>query len=149
MVFGPYVNSYRRFTRYLAAPINLHWGYDNRTVGLRVPQSAGKDRRVENRLAGADVNAYLTIAASLACGYLGIKEQLQPTAPVEGSAYELARTFPRDIFSAIDRFRDSAAMRAILGEDFVNVYCELKATEHNTFFQVISPWEREFLLLNV
>ena len=95
------------------------------------------------------MNAYLTIAASLACGYLGIKENLKPTAPVEGSAYELARTFPRDIFSAIDRLRESEAMASILGEHFINVYCELKAVEHNTFFQVISPWEREFLLLNV
>ncbi len=149
LIFGPYVNSYRRFTRYLAAPINLHWGYDNRTVGLRVPQSGGQDRRVENRLAGADVNAYLTIAASLACGYLGIKQGLKPTAPVEGSAYELAGTFPRDIFSAIDRLQDSTAIQSVLGAEFATVFCALKAVEHNTFFQVISPWEREFLLLNV
>ena len=70
---APYVNSYRRFTRYLSAPINLQWGYDNRTVGLRVPHSDAANRRIENRLAGADANPYLAIAASLAAGLLGME----------------------------------------------------------------------------
>ncbi|MFQ6024492.1 MAG: glutamine synthetase family protein, partial [Acidiferrobacterales bacterium] len=65
---APYVNSYRRITRHQSAPINVQWGYDNRTVGFRVPLSAADARRVENRVAGADVNPYLAIAVSLACG---------------------------------------------------------------------------------
>ena len=70
-LFCPNVNSYRRLTRYLSAPINVHWGYDNRTAGLRVPMSTADARRVENRVGGADANPYIAIAASLACGYLG------------------------------------------------------------------------------
>ncbi len=69
--FCPNVNSYRRLTRYLSAPINVHWGYDNRTAGLRVPMSDPEARRVENRVGGADANPYIAIAASLACGFLG------------------------------------------------------------------------------
>ena len=61
LLCAPYVNSYRRFTRYLSAPINLQWGYDNRTVGLRVPHSGPENRRIENRLAGADANPYFGI----------------------------------------------------------------------------------------
>ena len=68
---APNVNSYRRISRYSSAPINVHWGYDNRTAGLRVPMSGPDARRVENRVGGADANPYLAIAASLACGYLG------------------------------------------------------------------------------
>ena len=75
--FAPNVNSYRRFTREVAAPINLHWGFDNRTTGLRVPDAAPKDYRIENRFPGADVNPYLSIAASLACGYLGLKKGIK------------------------------------------------------------------------
>ena len=56
----------------IAAPINLHWGYENRTTGLRVPDSSPQARRVENRFPGADANPYLAIAVSLACGYLGM-----------------------------------------------------------------------------
>lgn len=149
LFFGPYVNSYRRFTRYLSAPVNLQWGVDNRTVGLRVPRSEPENRRVENRVAGADVNPYLAIAASLACGYLGIKQGLEPTEPVEGSAYEMDHGLHRDMFAAIHALRRSEPVANVLGEHFVDVFCELKETEYAEFFQVISPWEREFLLLNV
>src|SRR5690349_7153283 len=65
-LFAPNVNSYRRITRHLAAPINTQWGYDNRTAGLRVPVSSPESRRIENRVGGADANPYLAIAASLA-----------------------------------------------------------------------------------
>src|SRR6201988_1548138 len=67
-LFCPNVNSYRRLTRYLSSPINVHWGYDNTNTGLRVPMSDAQARRVENRVGGADANPYIAIAASLACG---------------------------------------------------------------------------------
>jgi glutamine synthetase len=149
LLCAPYVNSYRRFTRHMSAPINLQWGYDNRTVGLRVPRAEAKNRRVENRVAGADANPYLAIAASLACGYLGMKEGLKPADPLDTSAYNLPFTMPMDIFDAINRLRASDKLKSILGEAFVTVYSAIKLAEHDTYFQVISPWEREHLLLSV
>jgi glutamine synthetase len=80
-LLAPYVNSYRRYVRDFAAPINLEWGRDNRTTGLRVPVSDAASRRVENRLPGMDCNPYLGIAASLACGYLGLVEGDRPAGP--------------------------------------------------------------------
>ena len=65
-MLAPYVNSYRRLVRNTSAPINVRWGYDNRTVGLRVPLSDPANRRVENRVPSSDANPYLAIAASLA-----------------------------------------------------------------------------------
>jgi glutamine synthetase len=65
-LIAPYVNSYRRLVRYLSAPVNTHWGHENRTVGLRVPESEQKGRRIENRVPGADANPYLAIASTLA-----------------------------------------------------------------------------------
>ncbi|MDB2579729.1 glutamine synthetase family protein, partial [Tateyamaria sp.] len=79
-VMAPYVNSYRRYVKDHAAPINLAWGRDNRTTGIRIPLSTTKARRVENRIAGMDCNPYLGIAASLACGYLGLTNALNPSA---------------------------------------------------------------------
>ncbi|MGD8976870.1 MAG: glutamine synthetase family protein [Gammaproteobacteria bacterium] len=146
---APYVNSYRRFTRYYAAPINVHWGYDNRTVGLRVPVSDPQARRVENRIAGADVNPYLAIATSLACGYLGMKLGLRPGKPVDGDAYNLPFSLPRDLETGMARLRECDELVEVLGEQFVESFCAVKEAEYETFFQVISPWEREFLLLNV
>lgn len=149
-LLAPNVNSYRRVTRYYASPTNTNWGFDNRTVGLRVPAAAAAEStRVENRVPGADSNPYLAMAASLAAGYLGIKEKLEPGKPVEDSAYERAITLPRDLLSALKLMRRAAPVRRLLGAEFMRVYGAVKELEYDAFSQVISSWEREHLLLNV
>jgi glutamine synthetase len=149
LIFAPYPNSYRRFLSYWASPVNLGWAVDNRTVGLRVPDSEPEARRVENRLAGSDVNPYLALAASLACGYLGMMEGLKPDEPVEGSAYELPFSLHRFLYEAIDAFEASAAMRSTLGDSFVNLYSAVKKMECHEFQEIVTPWEREVLMFNV
>ena len=148
-LLAPNVNSYRRLMRHSDAPINTHWGLDNRTVGFRVPVSGATARRVENRCAGADCNPYLAIAASLACGYLGMIENLEPTKPVEGSGYRLAHTLPRTLYDALYRFSRNGGLKRALGEDFVGVVAAVKDAELDAYQRVISSWEREHLLLNV
>lgn len=148
-LLAPNVNSYRRLRRHSDAPINLHWAWDNRTVGLRVPDSVSSARRVENRVAGADANPYLAIAASLACGYLGMVDELEATKPIDGSAYRLAQTLPRFLPDALDLLKRAKPLRQILGEDFVEAMIMVKEVEHEAYQRVISSWEREHLLLNV
>ncbi len=149
LVFAPYVNSYRRFLHPYSSPVNLAWAIDNRTVGLRVPDSSPDARRVENRLAGADVNPYLVVAASLACGYLGMVEGLEPTEPIEGSAYGREYGLHKHLYGAVDSLRRSDAMRSMLGEAFVDLYTTLKDAEYAEFQEIITPWEREILMFNV
>ncbi len=148
-VLAPYVNSYRRYVRDNAAPINLEWARDNRTTGIRVPLSGPEARRVENRLAGMDCNPYLGIAASLAAGYLGLIEEKRPNPQYRGDAYDGDEAIPRDLGAALDLFDAAEDMHALLGPDFARVYSIVKRTEYEEFLQVISPWEREHLLLNV
>jgi glutamine synthetase len=148
-LFAPNVNSYRRIQRFQMAPINVQWGYDNRTAGLRVPFSTPEARRVENRLGGADANPYIALATSLACGYLGMTEGLQPTEPVTGSAHEMPFALPRSLDEALSRLRDCEPLVTLLGEPFVAAYTLVKQAEYEVFLQVISSWEREHLLLNV
>jgi glutamine synthetase len=148
-LFAPNVNSYRRIARYQLAPVNVQWGYDNRTAGLRVPVSAPEARRVENRLGGADANPYIAIAASLACGYLGMVQNLQPSDPITGSAQDLPWDLPRSLDDALKRLKDCQPLVALLGQPFVAAYTIVKQAEHEVFLQVISSWEREHLLLNV
>ncbi|MBP6117210.1 MAG: glutamine synthetase [Neisseriaceae bacterium] len=147
--FAPYVNSHRRLTPYSAAPTNVEWGYDNRTVGLRVPRSSANARRVENRLPGVDVNPYIALACSLACGYLGIRDKLQPTAPLDTNAYELPYQFPSTMEHSIEKLRKCDAIQEILGKRFVEMYIGVKEKEIAEYFRVISPWERKHLLLHV
>ena len=124
------------------APINVHWGRDNRTVGFRVPLSAPDSRRVENRVPGADANPYLALAASLACGYLGMTEGLKPTEPVTGSAHDMPYSLPRSLDEALARLRDCEPLLQILGEPFVAAYTIVKQAEHEVFLQVIRRYSR-------
>ncbi|MCV6594645.1 MAG: glutamine synthetase family protein [Silicimonas sp.] len=149
ILFAPYVNSYRRYVKDHAAPINLEWSRDNRTTAIRVPVSDAQSRRVENRIAGMDCNPYLGIATSLACGYLGMMEGITPKSEFKGDAYDSEAELPQGIYAALDLLAAAAPLREVMGEGFVEVYEAVKRAEYDEFLQVISPWEREHLLLNV
>ena len=149
ILFAPYVNSFRRYVKDHAAPINLEWSRDNRTTAIRVPVSDPQARRVENRIAGMDCNPYLGIATSLACGYLGMVEGVTPNSEFTGDAYDSEPELPQGIFAALDLLADAKPLREAMGEGFSEVYEAVKRSEYDEFLQVISPWEREHLLLNV
>jgi glutamine synthetase len=98
---------------------------------------------------GADANVYLAIAASLACGYLGMKGNLHPSEPITGSAYNLPYGLPRDLQTALRLLGECDPLHEVLGARFIKAYAAVKEQEYETFFQVISSWEREHLLLKV
>ncbi|MEQ9640624.1 MAG: glutamine synthetase family protein [Alphaproteobacteria bacterium] len=146
----PNVNSYRRLVPNTAAPMNLYWGLENRTAGLRVPESGANSRRIENRVPGADCNPYLAIAGSLACGYLGMMEKLKPSKPSQRNVYERRQyALPRYLPDALAKLKSSTPLNEILGEDFVTLLLDVKQEENDGYQNVISAWEREHLLLNV
>lgn len=147
--FGPYVNSYRRLARYTSAPINVKWGMDNRTVGFRIPKSDGSNRRVENRVIGSDANPYVAYAASLACGYLGLINKIEPTAEETTNAYNSDYDLPETLNEAVRYLDECPELEEILGNRFCGIYKAVKITEYTEFTRVISSWEREHLLLHV
>jgi glutamine synthetase len=149
LVWAPFINSYRRYVAGTQAPVNLHWGPDNRTVGLRIPHGSPAARRVENRIAGADANPYLAIAATLAAGLAGLDAKQPPSAPTPGDAYvaeEDALTLPRSFAEAHARMRGHPDMAQLMGADFTQAYLAVKALEHDHFMREISAWERRYLL---
>ena len=149
-LFAPNVNSFRRFLPDTSAPVNVEWGEENRTAGLRVPDSDPQNRRVENRLPGADANPYIAIAASLLCGYLGMVGKMEPSAPVKGRAYERRNLrLPFSLEAALERMEQCLDVQEVLGEDFCRGYIAVKRVENENYKRVISSWEREFLLLTV
>ena len=149
VMFAPYVNSYRRLTQAASAPVNTKWGYDNRTTAFRVPRSDPAARRVENRIPSSDANPYLALAASLACGLIGITRKIEADAPVGTTANEDEIDLPRGLLEAVDLFESDQDLRDMLGTAFGSTYAAIKRAEFETFMEVISPWEREYLLLNV
>jgi glutamine synthetase len=151
LLYAPHVNSYRRFVKGSQAPINLEWGYDNRTTGLRIPLSGPAARRVENRIAGADANPYLAIAASLASGLAGMGENLEPSVPLPAGAngYAMEYALARSFLPALEALQNSAASRRLLGDKFVTAYTAVKELEYDSYLSEISAWERRFLLPQV
>ena len=146
LIFAPFINSYRRFVEGSQAPVNLQWGLDNRTTGLRIPISGPAARRVENRIAGADANPYLAIAASLAAGLAGMEEGLVASAPIEGNGYDHAHDLASGYQAAHAQMKASATCRRLLSEKFVEGYVSTKWLEYQNFQNEISAWERRFLV---
>jgi glutamine synthetase len=151
-IFAPNVNSYRRYLPGADgnAPVNIEWGEENRTVGLRVPQAPPSARRVENRLSGSDTNPYLTLAGNLICGYLGMVNDLKPRMPIQGRAGEEAdETVPWNLEAALEMMSASEEIREVLGSDFVDGFVATRWAEYEGFKRVISSWERQYLLSTV
>ncbi|HUV32003.1 MAG TPA: glutamine synthetase family protein, partial [Devosiaceae bacterium] len=148
-MLAPYVNSYRRLVPDQSAPINLEWAADNRSVGLRIPISKPSARRIENRVIGMDCNPYLAIAACLACGYLGLKRKLRPRDAFKRAPYEAPHDLPRSVLDALEAFEAATELRELLGLQFSSIFTSIKRHEYSDFLKVVSPWEREHLMLNV
>lgn len=148
-LYAPNVNSYRRLAPDIAAPINLNWGLDNRTTAFRVPHSGKAGTRVENRFPGADANPYLAFAATLASGYLGMKQGLKASEPHQGTANEDDVEVARTLEEGLRHLQDTPEIQEIFGEVFLRAYAAVKLDEFEEFNRVISSWEREHLLLQV
>ncbi len=147
---APYTNSFNRFEAYMSAPTNVHWGRENRTVGLRVPDAGPAARRVENRVAGADANPYLSIAASLVCGLIGIDEKLPRKEEFIGqSADDQSRALPGTLMEAIGEFEASSKLRTYLGDPIIDTFADVKRSEFEHRSSILSPWDVRYLMVNV
>jgi glutamine synthetase len=141
------VNGYRRRQPYTFCPINTAWGYDNRTVGLRVIEahdpSHSSKVRVEKRDAGADANPYLLLAAEIAAGLDGIEQGLEPADPVLGNAYEEADAtpLPTDLGTAIGLARGSDWLKGVLGDLLWELTCQQAEREQGFFEQQVTQVE--------
>jgi glutamine synthetase len=136
LLFLPTVNSYRRFAPGTFAPPGLTWGYENRTACLRIVGHDPGTIRVENRLAGADTNPYLIVAATLAAGVAGIIERAEPAAEVTGNGYAKEAggpDFARSMPEAIDRLRGSEFARDWLGPRFVEGFTATRQSQYDAF----------------
>tara|TARA_Y100000590_G_scaffold423043_1_gene528402 strand:- start:709 stop:2076 length:1368 start_codon:yes stop_codon:yes gene_type:complete len=149
-IYAPHVNSYKRLFATYGSPKNINWGIGNRSCGFRIPVSDKENLRVENRLAGSDTNPYLVFAANLASGYLGIKKKLTPTSETKESLFQQESTnLPSNVNAAIHLFEEDKDLREIFGDKFVKTLAAMRKVEYLAYMEVVSPWEREYLLLNV
>ncbi len=151
-IFAPNANSYRRFRANSYAPVAPTWGVNNRTVSLRIPAGPASTRHVEHRVAGADANLYLALAAVLAGVHYGMTHKIDPGPKVIGDGYAAAKEskerLPNNWFAAVDALEASEVMADYLGERFVRMYCALKRQEQDRFFEVVTSLDLDWYLHN-
>jgi glutamine synthetase len=139
------VNSYSRMVPGFWAPTAASWGVENRTTALRVIPGGPRSQRVEYRIAAADINPYIAIAAALGSGLWGIERRIEPDAPVVGNAYEhrfgVKRQLPRTLTEAAERLAASKAARELFGDAFVDHYAAHREWEEREFRKAITDWE--------
>ena len=141
-LFCPNVNAMRRFGPNLFVPVNRSWGLNNRSVAVRIPVGSGASRRLEHRVASADANPYLVLAALLAGIHHGIEKRIDPGPAWTGNACENADPeMPLELSAAMERLRHGPIMREYLGAQYLELYCETKLRELQAFHRAISPRE--------
>ncbi len=147
LLFAPHFNSYRRLRPGSHAPSAAAWGYENRTVAIRIPGGSPNARRIEHRVAGADANPYLVLAGILGGAIVGIEREMTPPEPVRGDAYTLKlKGLPPDWASAIDAFDNGEIVEATLPEMLRNMLVACKRQEMATFAAQVTDFEYEAYL---
>ena len=134
-IFAPNPNSYRRLRPGAYAPAGPTWGYDHREVALRVPVSSEQNRRIEHRIAGADANPYLVLAAVLAGIHHGMRSNADPGEPVtrEADLSQSAVSFPTRLDGALELFRAGKIIPAYLGERYARAYAVQRQGESDLY----------------
>jgi glutamine synthetase len=143
-MFAPTVNSYKRLVEGAWAPTTLTWGVDNRTVALRILSGSAKSCRLETRVIGSDVNPYLAMAACLASGLYGIRNNLKlETAPTKGSGYsdKSNGTLPKNLWEATQNMKQSAIAKELFGDSFVDHFTGTREWEWRQFSKTVTDWE--------
>jgi glutamine synthetase len=144
MVAGT-VNSYSRLVPGYWAPTSATWGVENRTTALRVIRGGPSSQRVEYRIAAADINPYIALAAAIGSGLWGIEHRIEPDAPLVGNAYDrehpAQRRLPATLYEAAERLSASTAARTLFGDEFVEHYAATRQWEEREFRKAITDWE--------
>ena len=149
LLFAPNANSYRRFVLNAFVPLNEVWGFNNRTVAMRIPHSDEKNTRIEHRIAGADANVYLATAAVLAGMLDGIEHGYDPGAPVVGNAYEQTEIKTPYWRDSIRDLMASDFIAAQFGERFRHIYGQQKLKELHSFYREVTTLEYHWYLRSV
>ena len=139
------VNSYSRLVPGYWAPTSATWGVENRTTALRVIRGGASSQRIEYRIAAADINPYIALAAAIGSGLWGIEQRIEPDAPIVGNSYALEhppeRRLPATLYEAAERLLASKPARELFGDEFVEHYAATRQWEEREFRKAITDWE--------
>ncbi len=154
-IFAPNANSYRRFKAGSFAPVAASWGMDNRTTSFRITGGPDENRHIEHRIAGADANPYLALAALLAGVHRGLTHRIDPGPPVIGDGYAAAAgddpataALPGDWFAAVRALSAGHILPDYLGAATIAMFASVKRTEQERYMAVVPPLDHDWYLAN-
>jgi glutamine synthetase len=149
-IFAPTANAYKRLRPANYVPMSACWGYNNRTCAFRVPAGSAAATRIEHRVAGADANPYLAMAAVLAGMLHGIETEAKAPPAIDGNAYETEKpSVPKTWAAALECFETSTFVADWLGADFRRVFHAVKEGERRDFDAEVTPLEWRWYLTTV
>jgi glutamine synthetase len=149
-IFAPNANSYRRLRPASFVPLAPNWGINHRRLALRIPLSDADNLRVEHRVAGADANPYLVVAAVLAGIHHGLRHRIDPGPMVGvGEVFDEVVTLPTRWDRALDLFDASKVLQGYLGQDFCRIYSQVRREECDRFHSEVGRKDYEWYLRNV
>ncbi|WP_233133066.1 glutamine synthetase family protein [Actibacterium pelagium] len=150
LIFAPHLNSFRRIRPGSHAPTGAGWGYENRTCAVRIPGGPNEARRIEHRVAGADTNPYLVLAAIFGAAFYGITQKTEPSAPIEGNAYDASLpSLPLGWNSAIARFQSGEILPTIFSPMLLRLFAQTKQQELGHFLSEVTELEYQTYLETV
>lgn len=138
------VNAYRRLVPGMWAPTHAAWGIENRTTAIRAIAGGPTSARSEYRVAPADANPYIALAAAIGCGLWGIENEVELIEPIHGNAYEDhgdSSPLPSSLGEAAAALDASKVAREIFGDDFVNHFCVTRRWEQAQYQKWVSDWD--------
>jgi glutamine synthetase len=143
LIFAPHLNSYRRLQPRSHAPTGVAWGYETRNAAVRIPGGPGAARRIEHRVAGADANPYLVLAAVLGAAFDGIERRLAPPPPITGEPGRDCEALPTVWGEAVALFEGGEAAARIFTPELIAAFLGMKRQEMQAFAARITPFELE------
>jgi len=146
-IFAPNGNSYRRHAPGNYVPASPSWGVNHRGVAMRVPLSSPANTRIEHRVAGADANPYLVVAAILAGVHYGLTERCEPL-PItpEGTEIGYEITVPVRWPQALDAFDAGKLLPVYLGADYCELFSLCRREEEGNYNAEIPTKDFEWYL---
>lgn len=130
LIFAPHANSYERLVPGAHAPTGVAWAYENRTAAIRIPSGPPVARRIEHRVAGGDTNPYLMLTAILGAALIGMEDQIDPSPPITGNAYDRDLSqIPATWATAIDLFETDEYLARVLPRQLVRNFVMTKRQE--------------------
>ena len=153
MLTNPLVNSYKRLVPGYDAPVYVTWSAAaNRSALIRIPCTRGSNTRIELRCPDSAVNPYLALAACLAAGLDGIKQEMEPPKSVDANIFAMTEEqmddlgieqLPETLGEALEAFEHSSFVRKVLGEHVYTKYLAAKSAEWKKFRAEVTDWEVE------